>query len=550
MRSRIGMCLVMTLAFMATGCGLTEPTRLDAEKVAGELDEARQYVAESESGYQSLLTSSELPNVSAIAERENLAQHTEAANAYISTAGSCSNDVTNFLTANRRSDEEAVVVRVAECRGLFRKGKESSKKPVAIVHEWERLFKEVPTELAGAEDSARYANTRISTELQSPAGELGARLRMQQTRYPNKDGDLVDRISDVLGAQRKMNSDLGVVRAQARAAKGEGSFDVAAFQTAVIGVDEASDTIDLGLDDLDGKLDELDETWSVTLVRLERTPDFQVNRIVYEWCQSCDYGGEERKDQGWSRVNEADWFQINPDVEKPVAESKGWGQRNWSETFIEDKQIVYTCHATTVAEADGVRSAPERAKIDAETCWDYVELVAKMEAFFEGKVITSRNAESDTKDSEDGQPTMLDWTTMLVLEQKLKGQYEDDYSESPSPDGIPAGYVGNEEYGQWRDDGHGRRQWHWNEFMVGYLWGSAMHRPIYYGGWYGGYHDYRVRSGYGRGYATNGSYKSSSRYSSGSYRTAAASSRGKSGTGSVRGAGGASRSRGMGGGGK
>jgi len=188
-------------------------------------------------------------------------------------------------------------------------------------------------------------------------------------------------------------------------------------------------------------------------------------------------------------------------------------------------------YATIAQFIDGKsQGSPNRELLDDAMLFEYWTAGKKMLELFPKSDLFVVERSSSTLD-DDQVPTTFVVRASIALDQKFAGQYAEEMSTSPAPQGVPMNMVGNPEYGEWKTNPQsGEKEWNWSSFMVGYWTRSLLAPHPYYGwgysygyGWHGGYHDWGYSRGYWQGRRDARGYRQStySGYRRGSYRTAA-----------------------------
>lgn len=542
---------ILCAALLWSGaCGLPEELKSEAMALAAKVTDAQKHLAHQRQSYeqQAAAAGSKVPNIAKSLEQKQVASGFSTAEQKLSEASVKYERVMTLVREDKNAGAQDVRLGITFCTEALAEVQNVASVPLQTLTSWLQKFERAPAERQSAEQAAAAAQTLYRTQL-GAGGTFTARLQAAQQKYPNKQRDLAARVQAIARDVAELQRDLTTVQQQASGiVQGKGDFDIAVFDDAVTGVHEYSRAVQEGIIELDGLLREVDESYELRVVRLERVSVFKVQEGTARWNECSDWDNEDYTEGSWQTV---DWEQYrNAGVDTKIASNTPAFNCDYSETYINDKDIESTYFATTQEVVNGVAANPARAQVDEETWFDYYEAAQKMYELYP-KVAAFNGAQSVAKD-EDEAPAQVDVTTNLVVEQKALGQYEDEVDDSPGVVGQPsAGLVGNDEYGEWRcpaaqpQCGANDRLWFWYDFYLRMqLYDALFYHPTMYSyGWYAGpsgYHTWRHTNGYAAGlYDQSGrrTYASASNGTPRSGRTSVS-------VGSVRGVGPRTRVRG------
>jgi hypothetical protein len=546
-----------------------------AEGAIAAFPEAKSSVEAAAVTFEEKAAASSIPNLAVTLEREKTRDGFATAKATLATADQkCNVELAAILKKDSSDDEQLTKTMTAACLQFQKQAKSESALPGAQLAEWEALTTAAHEKLAAAQ--TQVGDSRVFLEGQlGKSGTLTVVLKDRMREYPTKQSDIVARVADIAAERDAMGEALTAAETHTAALTDDtGGYDVALFAAALAEINEADETARLAVVDLTERAVELGELYALVLTRLERTCTFKLHSTKWSW-GSETYGDGTPSDMGWRDVGEAEWFATAEDA---VVSSNGSDYYAGDQTEIDDKEIVCSHRMTTYEIKDGLPQDAVITEVDEDMFEDYYSSARSVADLFPDAGIIRNLTVSPFTDPEDlaevgnpysPVPVGVDMSLDLVIESKAKGQYEDEATEAPAPLNVPVQYVGNVEYGEWRNDGLGNRSWHWNEFALGYLLAGGFNTSPYpysahapYSSWRnaGGWDcppDQRDENGncqrryHGRGYYR--SYYRTGSYYDGDYRSDYRAVPGRSTTStshSVRGAGPSARARGMGVGGK
>ncbi len=567
--------LSVLFCLLLGACSLSKETRLAAEGAIAAFPEAKSTVESAQTSFEEKAAASPIPNLAATLEREKTRDGFATAKATLATADhKCNVELATLVKKDSDEDEQLAKTMTAACLQFVEQAKVESAQPAAQLTEWETLTAAAHDHLTVAHSTADESRAFLEGQL-GRSGTLTSVLRERMQAYPTKQADITARVADIAAERDALGEALTACDAHVAALTDDtAGYDVALFAAALAEVKEADETARLAVEDLTERATELSESYSLVLTGLTRTCTFKLHATTWSW-GSETYGDGTPSDAGWRAVGEAEWFATAEDT---VVSSNGSDYYAGDQTEIDDKEIVCIHKMTTYEIKDGTPLDPVTTEVDEDTFEDYYSSARSVADLFPDVNVIRGLTVSEHTDPEDlaeagnpysPVPVGVEMSLDLTIESKAKGQYEDEASEAPAPQNVPLQYVGNTEYGEWRDDGVGNQTWYWNDFALGYLMGQGFNTTPYPYGLYAPYSTWRNAGGwdcppdqrdeYGncrRHYHSRGYYRSY--YRTGSYYDGDLSSDsravpGRSSTStsrSVRGAGPSARARGMGGGGK
>lgn len=554
MRRRWTICLIALCLSILTGCGMDKLTLLEAQQLPAKVQETENFLKMATTEYQNGLSVSNIPNLAEIATREKLTKDFEKASESLERGKRIADEVVQLANKNRNADEGTTKAKIADCKRTLTQVKQFASIPGEKLREWESIFANAQGRSQVATKRVEETNHEIDTNF-AENGPVKLRLRTQSKAYPNKEKDLETRVDDLFKTRDEMTGFLKIVQTQTALIQRKSiETDIAMLAKALDNVEETAEIIGTALEDLKEKLEELDETYETVLVRLQKIPTFKIHLTKWDW-GSETYGDGSETALGWREVSEEEWFSGRY-AEDAVVESSGSEFYSGSSTEVSDKEIVYRYLATTFERKNGQESAPVESEIEEELYEDYLEIARKLHSLFPDRGVIVQENSSQRHDPEDNEPVRQDLQVRVITELKVPGQYEEEANDSPSPDGVPLGLVGNTEYGQWRDT-DGVRMWYWHDYMLGHFHSHHTFITVwdpYPYTLYTPYSTWRREVGYGDCYDKSGTYTCRGTHTRGAYRSSYRASKGtdmsSNGSKGIRGAGPGARSRGAGGGGK
>jgi len=549
------LCLIVFGLSFLTGCSMDKFILLEAEQLPNKVAETEKFLSIVRVDYDTAISASKIPNLAGITTREKLAENFNKADASMKRGKRIASEVAELAKQNRHADEAVTKAKIANCKRTLTEVKQLASIPGERLWEWEGIFANAKPRSAVATKRVEEMNHEIDANLVGK-GPVKLRVQVQSKSYPNKEKDLTARVDDIFKTKEELNGFLKTVQTQSALIEhGSAETDIVVLLNALDNVDETVEVITMALEDLKEKLEELDETYETVLIRLQKIPTFKIHLSKWNW-GSEEYGDGTETALGWQDVSEDEWFseQYAEDV---VVESSGSEFYSGSSTEVSDKDIIYRYLATTFERKNGQEGEPIESEIEEELYEDYLEIVRKLHALFPDNGVIGREESSNHMDPEDNESIRQDLQVRVVTEMKVPGQYEEEANDSPSPDGVPLGLVGNPEYGQWQNGMDGVQTWHWHDYMLGHF--HSHHVFITY--WnpypyslYSPYSSWRREIGYGNCYDIFGNYTCRGAHTRGMYRSAYRTSRdtnmSPNSARGIRGAGPGARARGAGGGGK
>lgn len=207
------------------------------------------------------VATSRVPQLAAIATRENVQRSFTQATELLAQSKSCM--TTEFL------DEEEGETGGGACQLLFDRAEAAARAPRLVIATWTRLWQDAPER--AAQTTAKIAETTAAIDAAlADGGELLALIGAKAEAYPFKRSDLDGRVAALRALPAELTSKQAAVAAQVTA-NGEGRGDVAELERAFATADAAIVGARSALPDLRARLDQLTNDEHVLLVRLEKT---------------------------------------------------------------------------------------------------------------------------------------------------------------------------------------------------------------------------------------------------------------------------------------
>lgn len=389
-------------------------------------------------------------------------------------------------------------------------------------------------QLADAKENAPShvadAQERLAT-LQATRAKLEARGDEASADYPEKADDLTGRLAAL--RERAESVEQAVEAAAAQLPEYErGGADLARLADSLAAADQALESADAEVKDLDQRMTELYASYAKTLVDMKAVYTVLIGRT--SWNEYSDFPTEHEYKYGAREVD--------PETLEAL-DAVGEGALFSGRTPRVSREVWEKLRLNPVERMPPGDNAVELWLSSVEERYfhryEYVEGAERRQGDWEEVDEALFEAHAD------------DLGMDIVA--KPYGMYEDEALRQAMPPGMA--FVGNPRYGRWEDDGQGGRRWSWIQSYLFYRLLFGGNHYYHYGGWNTWRGGYRGRSPYYGGvdggrsrYGTGGSLtQGSSRYAGSAFATRGGFKRAAK---SYRGAGPGGRGGGPGGRGK
>lgn len=538
---------------MLSACGgLPKEDRLRAEQMQSQIIQPlKSHIDGSVAKYQRFTQSDEYADYTVYAERENWSGAIADALRLSKEADAKYLEVQALLKKNDEEDATALRLKMQSVEKSLADAKAAARKPMDRVAFLKEVRETAPERVAAAKKNLRSIEQIVL--------DMDADAKAAIAKHPNQ-VKKIEQMNAQFPAKQKLASDrLTQVEAQLSLLLKKEFADLAVIGDGTAKISELNDSAKKDAATMREKLAQLDRSYSVILQDMKVRCFVSIGRT--SWDDYDDWPTEHNYTYPTREVSEDVFEEVDDAPDTIATYRRGFGGEN--------TQVHMDNVAWNALSINSTESWPTRADDEAEF---WVADGTECKYYHRYTEVNGHNVtEGDWKE--------VDWEDFeenldnlgMTIQSKPYGAFEDETMYAAVPAGME--YVGNEQYGEWKEDSEGNSFW---EFYGKYAFMRSMFMPAH-----GGYHYYYYsewddwnsnyrrngRGYYGSGTRTYGSYGSTgTRYSTSSswnksgglngYRDTAKDARvnrGKGGAGargSVRGAGSASRGRGPGGGGK
>jgi len=475
------------LAPLVLACGLPSDSVERAREIDRAIEAQAERLDEVERGVDRMLATDEFSFARPYAEREDWWRWArDAKSAVADVRARYDREVLPLLEADRSEDQQALEEQLARLRArlarIRRTGGEALARAEAL-----RDARDQGRELVRA---AREDLERLRVE----AASLKERLSEVADDFPAKADDL--RAGEAVVDERLANASRGLETAERELARGD-EADLAALADGLSTVANEAALARRFDEDARSSTAELYRSYSKTLVDMKEELEVQIGRT--SWNNFYDFPAEHEYVYPARRVE--------PEVLEVL---EAWGDR----PLVARNRIQIDPDVWRALAIDPRENLPRGD--DAAEFW-----VADTGARYFHKYMLVEGSERTETEweqvDEDFFEQHIDDLGMDIVS-KPYGVYEDEALTQAMPPGYA--YVGDERYGEWKQDQGGRRYWSWGEGFLWYylLFGGNRHY-YYYDDWRGWNRNYRGRRAWYGGAGGTGRYgtfgsatRNSSRY--------------------------------------
>ncbi|MCF8087477.1 MAG: hypothetical protein K9K63_16945 [Desulfotignum sp.] len=460
-----------------SGCGggLPENIKKTAESLSGDIQAADAFIKKQREKYQALTQAPAFAKVRTAADKEDWAKWLTQADQTLSRAKEIyDNDLGSLLKKNRPETAGKVRQLTRQVKTILQDAQGLSKKPVA-------RFTAIRNAMENMAEYHTRANTdfnrisRIIKDLKS--GTVDKAL----ADFPDNESTIRSRFAPFLQIQQDAARHLEGVNTQFDRYAGNKEADFAVFADSHAALAQTAATIDKLAGDLQKDFQQLYQSY--TKVLKDMKIDYHVTVKRESWDENANY--YDPRFFTYQREVPADVYeQVTADDVDTLAEITAG--------FFGSKLVNRIGDPWNRLDIDPTENWPGRSHNAASFWIDESE-----ETFFHNYILEQNGETSETgweQVDEKVYDANLEYLGMAVLA-KPYGVFEKDRLTEAAPPGMA--YVGNPEYGEWRQDDSGNRFWSWYGRYA--FFSNLFFFPSYHYGyrsWSGWRNDYRYKKPY------------------------------------------------------
>ena len=504
-----------------SGCGggLPETIRKTAESLSGDIPAADAFIQDQREKYQALTRSPAFSRVRPAADRENWAGWlTEADQTLARARALYDKDLGTLLKKNRPETADEVRQLTRQIKTILEDARNLSKKPV------ERY-----TAIRDAMENMADYHTRAETDFNHISRSINelktGTFDKALADFPDNGGAIRSRFAPFLKAEQDAARHLEEVKTGFDRYAGNGEADFAAFTDSCTALGLTAGKIDTLAGDARKEFQQLYQSY--TKVLKDMKIDYHVTVKRESWNENSDL-----YDPRFFTYHR----QVPPDVYEQLTADNIDTIADITAGFMGSRLKNRIGEAWQRLNIDPTENWPGRSH-NAAAFW----IDESKETYFHNYLLEQNGETSETgweQVDESVYDANLEYLGMAVLA-KPYGVFEQDRFTQAAPPGMA--YVGNPEYGEWREDDSGNRFWSWYG-KYAFFSNLFFFPPYYYGyrSWNGWRNDYRYKKPYfgntaggGRQFGTSGAFVKKSPLfqnthfaKSGGFKTQAASVRG------------------------
>lgn len=460
-----------------SGCGggLPENIKKTAEALSGDIQAADDFIKKQREKYQALTRSPAFSGVRPAADKENWAKWLTQADQTLSRAKEIyNNDLGSLLKKNRPETADKVRQLTQQVKTILQDAQGLSKKPVA-------RYTAIRNAMENMADYHTRADTDFNHISQTIKDLKSGTVDKALADFPDNESTIRSRFAPFLQIQRDAARHLEGVNTEFDRYAGNGEADFAVFADSQAALAQTAANIDKLAADAQKDFQQLYQSY--TKVLKDMKIDYHVTVKRESWNENANY--YDPRFFTYHREVPADVYeQVTADDIDTIAEITAG--------FFGSKLVNRIGNMWKRLDIDPTENWPGRSH-NAASFW----IDESKETFFHNYILELNGETSETgweQVDESVYDANLEYLGMAVLA-KPYGVFEKDRLTEAAPPGMA--YVGNTEYGEWRQDDSGNRFWSWYGRYA--FFSNLFFFPSYHYGyrsWSGWRNDYRYKKPY------------------------------------------------------
>jgi ABC-type transporter Mla subunit MlaD len=460
-----------------SGCGggLPENIKKTAESLSGDIQAAEGFIQDQRKKFQALTQAPAFAKVRPAADKENWAGWLTEADQTLARAKEIyDRDLGALLKKNRPESAGEVRQLTGQVKTILQDAEGLSKKPV-------ERYTAIRDAMENMADYRRQARTDFDRIYRSIEQLNTGTVEKALADFPDNGSTIRSRFAPFLKIEQDAARQLEVVNTEFDRFAGNGEADFAVFTDSYAALRQTAGNIDKLAADAQTDFQQLYQSY--TKVLKDMKIDYHVTVKRESWNENANF--YDPRFFTYQREVPADVYeQVTADDIDTIAEITAGFMGSRLKNRIGD--------SWNRLNIDPTENWPGRSH-NAAAFW----IDDSKETFFHNYILEQNGETSETgweQVDESVYEANLEYLGMAILS-KPYGVFENDRLTEAAPPGMA--YVGNPEYGEWRQDDSGNRFWSWYG-RYAFFSNLFFFPPYYYGyrSWSGWRNDYRHKKPY------------------------------------------------------